>query len=279
MEDEQNKKINPFNQIIEQLLLEGHLSNEQFLISFPKTSKANQRTKFVSLLNSSSNPRLSGVTQTLLQMLNANRSAYEIVLFMNAQFEVALRNTLYFCFHRILHCDDKVLKDWLPHFRIETTTFVGILEKIARDSGIKLNLGGSQVSLHHATRSQMEKLFPAKKDITTASELAFNFAIARHVRHQIIHGSRIGRTQSKGWDGLTIVTKPQCYRACCAIFSMYEAYEEATSLIFFKPQGSVFNPFQSDMRGKKEAGARASEHQTKMILNACGISAPNTLKR
>ena len=247
--------------------------------SFPKSSKTDQRAKFLNLLDSSSNQHLRDVTSNLVTMLNDGRSSFEIVLFLNSLFENSLRNTIYFGFHRILFCDDLVLKNWLPHLRIDTDSFIKIVEKIFKDSNLMMTLSGNQVLIKKVANFQLRKLFPLKSEANEASDLAFNFLQARSVRHQIIHGSRIGRTQATDWGKLTGITEAQSFRACIALFSMLEAFDEVATELFFKPIESKFNPFQPDMRGKSEAGARANEHQTKLILESCGVSSPLVLTR
>ena len=277
---EENKRTDeeavedPLRVLLELYLSSRPISSDLATDSFPKSSNTDQRAKFCQLLDSSLNTHLNGLKQELKTMLQTERSSFELVLFLNAQFENALRNTLYFCFHRILFCDDRVLKDWLPYLRIDTETFLNVVRKITKDSNLKVSSKGNQISINHATESRLKELFSAKSEKDPTRDLASNFLKARNVRNQIIHGSKIGRTQAAEWGKLTNITEAQSFRACIAIFSMLEAFDELVTTLFFKPIQSKFNPFQPDMRGKGTSGARANEHQTKLILESCGVKAP-----
>lgn len=159
--------------------------------SFPKSSTTDQQAKFLNLLNSSSNPHLGDVKSDLVIMLNNGRSSFEIVLFLNSLFENSLRNTIYFCFHRILFCDDLVLKNWLPHLRIDTDSFIKIVEKIFKDSNLMMTLSGNQILIKHVVNSKLRTLFPLKSEANNASDLAFTFLQARSVRHQSYMGREL----------------------------------------------------------------------------------------
>ena len=73
----------PLSLLIDMLALPSSNPDDLPTDSFPKSSKTDQRAKFLSLLEPSLNPHLCDVRSSLVKMLNDGRSSFEIVLFLN----------------------------------------------------------------------------------------------------------------------------------------------------------------------------------------------------
>lgn len=241
--------------------------------TFPATSIKNRAEAFEKTIADCSNNRLQVLKEETKTLAN-DKKPYELVLFLCATLEFGMRNTIYCGLNRFLHCNDKVLKEHLPKFRVNLYNFPAVMRDIMDGSDKMLETGHGSARIGDYLFSKFQNLLCLQKNkqfepqgqMSKSSNLAGDLHRAYLTRNEIIHGNQVGGKQTKVWARMSTATPPQCYRAASAIWTVIEEFDQIVEEHLCSALGSTFTPFRPNMRGKKKLGDPMSEHQTKLVL-------------
>lgn len=184
-----------------------------------------------------------------------DKSPHEIILYLYALLDHAMRNTL--CYIAVVNhkCNFILTEKYLIFYKYSIQNFRDVIKKASID-----------INKYPDIKSRLNQ------------GLTYAIHVRNHIAH-IAHGKNIGKSLDENsksidkWESISGLTKTECYDACICFIDFFVRYLEFFDEYIKHQRWEEFNPFDVNSEDFIGKGDR-NENQTKAILRNMGITLP-----